>query len=74
MLEASETVALRHVPIRDGDLVSLDADVKELYSVILVRQGRCWLRNLQTEMDTISSVNRCRRIGRESSDVSGFYG
>ena len=73
MLEASDTGALRHVPIRDGDLVCQSGDTSELYSVILVRDGRCWLRNLQTEMDTVSSVMRCRRIGRESSDLGGLY-
>ena len=73
MLEASDTEALRHVPIRDGDLVCLSAEPTELYSVILVCQGRCWLRNLQTEMDTLSSVDVVRRIGRESGDLSGLY-
>lgn len=73
MLEASDTGALRHLPIRDGDLVCMESDAHELYSVILVREGRCWLRNLQTEMDTVSSVDRCRRIGRESSEHNGSY-
>jgi hypothetical protein len=67
MLEASETGAARHLPIRDGDLVCLEADPRELYSVILVREGRCWLRNLQSELDTVLSIHRCRRIGRESA-------
>ncbi len=66
MLEASDTGALRHVPIRDGDLVCLTADAAELYSVILVRDGRCWLRNLQTELDTVSGIDTVRRIGHES--------
>lgn len=74
MLEASGTGPLRHLPIRDGDLVCMENDAHELYSVILVREGRCWLRNLQTEMDTVSGVERCRRIGRESLDSSGHYG
>ena len=66
MLEASDYEALRHLPIRDGDLVCVDADTSELYSVILVRDGRCWLRNLGTEMDTLSSLAQCRRIGHEA--------
>ena len=70
MLEASDAGTLRHVPIRDGDLVCLSGDTSELYSVILVREGRCWLRNLQTEMDTVSSLDTVRRIGRESGDIS----
>jgi hypothetical protein len=66
MLEASEYEALRHVPIRDGDLVCLDRVSHELYSVIIVRDDRCWLRNLDTGLDTLSSVRRCRRIGHEA--------
>ncbi len=73
MLEAGDTGALRHVPIRDGDLVSLAGEPAELYSVILVREGRCWLRNLQTEMDTLTGLDTVRRIGRESDDLSGLY-
>ena len=69
MLEASDTGALRHVPIRDGDLVCLMADTAELYSVILVRDGRCWLRNLQTELDTVSGIDTVRRIGHESGSL-----
>ena len=69
MLEASENGALRHVPIRDGDLVCLSGDPSELYSVILVREGRCWLRNLQTELDTLTGLETIRRIGRESGDI-----
>ena len=69
MLEASDIGALRHVPIRDGDLVCRSTDAAELYSVILVRDGRCWLRNLQTEMDTVSGIDTVRRIGRESGDL-----
>ena len=72
MLEASDNGALRHVPIRDGDLVCLSSDPSELYSVILVREGRCWLRNLQTEMDTLTGLETVRRIGRESGDISAL--
>ncbi len=66
MLEANEYAALRHVPIKDGDLVSLDQESRELYSVIIVRDDRCWLRNLDTGLDTLSSVRKCRRIGHEA--------
>ncbi len=72
MLEASENGALRHVPIRDGDLVCLSGDPSELYSVILVREGRCWLRNLQTELDTLTGLETIRRIGRESGDIGAL--
>ncbi len=66
MIEASDYEALRHVPIRDGDLVSLHGHPSELYSVILVREGRCWLRNLSTEMDTLTSLALCSRVGHEA--------
>ncbi len=66
MLEANDFTVLRHVPIKDGDLVCLDHDVYELYSVIIVRDDRAWLRNLDTGMDTLSSVRNCRRIGHEA--------
>jgi hypothetical protein len=67
MLEASEYEALRHVPIRDGDLVRLTPELHDLYSVILVRDGRCWLRDLETGMDVLSSVKTCRRVGHEAT-------
>ncbi len=67
MLEANEYEALRHVPIRDGDLVCLSNDRNNLYTVILVREGRCWLRNLQTELDTLASLKLCQRIGHEGA-------
>ena len=67
MLEASDYEALKHVPIRDGDLVSLHGHPSELYSVMLVRDGRCWLRNLGTEIDTLSSLSLCRRLGHEAA-------
>ena len=66
MLDVSEMAAYRHTPIRDGDLVSLDEGVAELYSVILVRDDRCWLRNLETGIDTLANRRLCRRIGREA--------
>ena len=66
MIEASDYEALRHVPIRDGDLVSLHGHPSELFSVILVREGRCWLRNLSTEMDTLTSLALCSRVGHEA--------
>lgn len=69
MYGASDFQGLRHVPIADGDLVRLEVDAQELYSVILVREGRAWLRNLRTEMDTLSSVGLCRRIGHEGIQV-----
>jgi hypothetical protein len=67
MLDVEDTTAFRHTPITDGDLVSLDEGIRELYSVILVRDDRCWLRNLETGMDTLVSRRMCRRIGREAA-------
>jgi hypothetical protein len=66
MLDANELMASRHTPICDGDLVSLDEGLRDLYSVILVRDDRCWLRNLETGMDTLVNRRLCRRIGREA--------
>jgi hypothetical protein len=65
MNRANEFEGQRHVPITDGDLVRLGSGGPDLYSVILVREGRAWLRNLTTEMDTLSSVGDLRRIGHE---------
>jgi hypothetical protein len=66
MLDVTETASIRHTPICDGDLVSLDEGMRELYSVILVRDDRCWLRNLDTGMDTLVNRRACRRIGHEA--------
>jgi hypothetical protein len=66
MLDANEMTAFRHTQVCDGDLVTLTDDIGELYSVILVRDDRCWLRNLETGMDTLANRRLCRRIGREA--------
>jgi hypothetical protein len=66
MLDVNEMMTYRHTPICDGDLVSLDEGIAQLYSVILVRDDRCWLRNLETGMDTLANRRLCRRIGREA--------
>ena len=55
MLEANDVQALVHAPIRDGDLVCLAPQMHELFTVILVRDDRCWLRDLQSGLDTIAS-------------------
>jgi len=67
MLDANEMMAFRHAPVCDGDLVSLDEGVQELFSVILVRDDRCWLRNLETGLDTLVNRRMCRRIGHETN-------
>jgi hypothetical protein len=66
MNRATEFEGLRHVPITDGDLVRLEKMGPDLYSVILVREGRAWPRNLRTELDTLTGVELCRRIGHEA--------
>ena len=64
MFEPTELLA--HVAIRPGDLIAADGDMQALFSVILVRQDRCWVRDLQTGLDAITSLHRCRRIGSQA--------
>ena len=66
MLDPTEYRPLAHVPIAPGDLIRLEGDPDAFYSVILVRQDRCWARNLDTELDTVADVRLCRRIGHEA--------
>ena len=67
MLEVNDLQALVHAPIRDGDLVCLAPQMHELFTVILVRDDRCWLRDLQSGLDTIASRGLCRRLGHEAT-------
>ncbi len=70
MLEANELGHIARPPIRDGDLVCVGTESQELYSVIVVSKGRCWLRNLETGMDTLAGLNDCHRLAYEV----GVYG
>ncbi len=66
MLDAHETQSLAHAAVTPGDLVCLEADPHYYYSVILVRDDRCWVRNLESGMDAITSARQCRRVGHET--------
>ena len=70
MLEANGSEAFRRPPIRDGDLVCVGSESQELYSVIIVRDGRCWLRNLETGMDTLAGLTDCHRLAYEVAAYS----
>ncbi|MEI9965977.1 MAG: hypothetical protein WDM92_16400 [Caulobacteraceae bacterium] len=67
----TETQPMAHVAIHAGDLVAADGDPQRLFSVILVRDDRCWVRDLQTGLDGLASVSRCRRIGHEAGAALG---
>ena len=66
MFYTDEVGPVGHVAVHEGDLVRLDGDQPSDYVVMRVQGGRCWVRNLQSGMDTLSSLKLCRRIGHES--------
>ena len=48
--------------IRVGDLVRTGPNLFPHYEVIAVHGDKAWVRNVQTGLDGLTSVNRCRRI------------
>ncbi len=48
--------------IRVGDLVRTGPNLFPHYEVIAVHGDKAWVRNVQTGLDGLTSVNRCRKI------------
>jgi hypothetical protein len=48
--------------IRVGDLVRTGPNLFPHYEVIAVHGDKAWVRNIQTGLDGLTSVNRCRKI------------
>jgi hypothetical protein len=71
MFEPNGIEPLVHVAIRPGDLVASARGPQEaLFSVVLVCDDRCWVRDLQTGLDAILNVHACRRIGGQAGHRS----
>jgi len=48
--------------IRAGDLVRTGPNLFPHYEVIAVHGDKVWVRNVQTHLDGLTSLNRCRKI------------
>ena len=48
--------------IRVGDLVRTGPNLFPHYEVIAVHGDKAWVRNVQSGLDGLTSVNRCRKI------------
>ena len=48
--------------IQVGDLVRTGPNLYPHYSVIAVNGDKAWVRNVQSGLDGLTSVNRCRKI------------
>ena len=48
--------------IRVGDLVRTGPNLFPHFEVIAVHGDKAWVRNVQTGLDGLTSVNRCRKI------------
>lgn len=52
--------------IQAGDLVRTGPNLFPHYTVVAVDGDKAWLRNIQSGMDAIANLNRCRRINGPS--------
>ena len=48
--------------IRPGDVVRTSNNNKPQYQVLAVQSDKAWVRNLDTKLDAIVELGRCRRI------------
>jgi hypothetical protein len=48
--------------IQAGDLVRTGPNLFPHFTVVAVDGDKAWLRNVQTGMDALAALNRCRRI------------
>ena len=55
--------------IAEGDLVGTGPNAYPYFSVLAVHGDRAWLRNIQTGMDGIVDLNRCRKVNGAPADV-----
>lgn len=48
--------------IRSGDLVRTSQNYFPHYRVIAVHQDKVWVRNIETGVDGLTALRRCRKI------------
>ena len=48
--------------IHPGDLVRTSQNLYPHFSVIAINGDKAWLRNVETGVDGLTAVNRCRKI------------
>jgi len=50
--------------IAEGDTVSSGGNSGPYFTVMAVNAGRAWLRNVQSGMDGVVDLSRCRKVDR----------
>lgn len=48
--------------IQAGDMVRTGPNLFPHFTVVAVDGDKAWLRNIQTGMDALAALNRCRKI------------
>ena len=51
--------------IRVGDLVRTGENYHPHFTVIAVSGDKAWVRNVQSGVDSLAQLDRCRKIGEE---------
>ena len=54
--------------IAEGDLVKTGPNAYPYFHVLAVHGDRAWLRNVQTGMDGVVDLNRCRKVNGAPAD------
>jgi hypothetical protein len=65
LYESADLGGLAEV-LEAGDIVRTGANLFPHYEVIAVRDGKAWVRNLQSGEDGLAEVARCRKINGPS--------
>ena len=63
----SDLFAIKHErdydeEIKAGDLVRTGPNLFPHYEVIAVHGDKAWVRNVQSGLDGVTNINRCRKI------------
>ena len=54
--------------IAEGDLVKTGPNAYPYFHVLAVHGDRAWLRNVQSGMDGVVDLNRCRKVNGAPAD------
>jgi hypothetical protein len=57
--------------LQPGDLCHHGANALPMYRVIWIDDGRVWLRDVNTDVDTVAPLGRCRPCLEESGEGPG---
>jgi hypothetical protein len=71
MLSYSDVFAISHERDHDedihvGDLVRTGENLHPHFAVIAINGDKAWVRNVQSGVDCLAQLNRCRKLGSEA--------